>query len=72
MFAVASEMRPLLRVVPAKPDEDALAELLTFGWAAGAQSNLVGIERISAERPLKFPWMAARPRVGASLTSFPH
>ena len=55
LLAVASEMRPLLRVVPAKPDEDALAELLTFGWAAGAQSNLVGIERIPGGTAIEVP-----------------
>ncbi len=44
--AFASEMRPLLRLGPAAVDETALAELLTFGWAAGRLSNLEGIERL--------------------------
>jgi len=43
---LASEMRPLLRLVPAEPDPAALAELLTFNWAAGRLSNLKHIERV--------------------------
>ena len=46
LVGFASEMRPLLRLVPAEPDPMALAELLTFGWAAGRLSNLRGIERV--------------------------
>lgn len=45
-LAVASEMRPLLRLGPAEPDPLALAELLVFGFAAGALSNRQGIERL--------------------------
>ena len=62
LFAVASEMRPLLRLVPAKPDDAALAELLTFGWAAGAQSNLDGIERIPGGTVLHVPLGGGAPR----------
>lgn len=43
---LASEMRPLLRLVPAEPDPVAIAEHLTFNWAAGRLSNLRGIERV--------------------------
>ncbi len=46
LVAVASEMRPLLRLGPVRPDPVALAELLTFKWAAGRLSNLDGIERV--------------------------
>ncbi len=44
--AFASEMRPLFRLHPPQADEEALAELVTFGWAAGRLSNCRGIERI--------------------------
>ncbi|MCW5698512.1 MAG: asparagine synthase (glutamine-hydrolyzing) [Rhodospirillales bacterium] len=44
--AFASEMRPLHRLKPPVVDEQALAELLTFGWAAGRLSNYREIERI--------------------------
>jgi asparagine synthase (glutamine-hydrolysing) len=43
---LASEMRPLLRLVPAEPDPAAIAEHLTFTWAAGRLSNLKGIDRV--------------------------
>jgi asparagine synthase (glutamine-hydrolysing) len=46
LTALASEMRPLTRIVAPEPDPQALAELLTFGWAAGGLSNLKGIERV--------------------------
>jgi len=42
--AFASEMRPLFRLHPPQVDEVALAELVTFGWAAGRLSNCRGIE----------------------------
>jgi len=42
--AFASEMRPLYRLRPPQVDEAALAELVTFGWAAGRLSNCRGIE----------------------------
>ncbi len=44
--AFASEMRPLCRLQPPQVDEAALAELVTFGWAAGRLSNCRGIERL--------------------------
>ncbi|HAQ33608.1 MAG TPA: hypothetical protein DCP05_05860, partial [Rhodospirillaceae bacterium] len=44
--AFASEMRPLFRLQPPQVDEAALAELVTFGWAAGRLSNCKGIERL--------------------------
>jgi len=44
--AVASEMRPLYRLHRPEPDPRAVAELLTFNWAAGRLSNVNGIERI--------------------------
>lgn len=44
--AFASTMRPLTRLAPAQADDAALAELLTFHFAAGRLSNLKGIERI--------------------------
>ena len=45
LFAAASEMKPLHRLLSPKVSEEALAELLTFGWAAGSLSNFKGIER---------------------------
>lgn len=45
--AFASEMRPLRRLLSeTRVDEVALAELLTFGFAAGRLSNLREIERV--------------------------
>jgi asparagine synthase (glutamine-hydrolysing) len=44
--AFASEMRPLFCLCPPQVDEEALAELITFGWAAGRLSNCQGIERL--------------------------
>ncbi len=44
--AFASEMRPLFRLQPPQVDDAALAELVTFGWAAGRLSNCRGIERL--------------------------
>ncbi len=44
--AFASEMRPLFRLQSPQVDEAALAELITFGWAAGRLSNCRGIERL--------------------------
>jgi asparagine synthase (glutamine-hydrolysing) len=44
--AFASEMRPFYRLRPPQVDEAALAELITFGWAAGRLSNCRGIERL--------------------------
>ncbi len=46
LVALASEMRPLLRLTEARPDPRALPELLTWRWAAGRLSNLEGIERL--------------------------
>lgn len=46
LVALASEMRPLTRLVGADPDPAALAELLVFRFAAGRLSNLQRIERI--------------------------
>ena len=45
-IGIASEMRPLYRLVEPQPDETALAELLAFTWAAGNLSNVRGIERV--------------------------
>ncbi len=53
--ALASEMRPLLRLVPPRVDEAALAELMTFGWAAGSLSNLEGIERVPGGTLVSIP-----------------
>ena len=39
-------MRPLHRCRPPRVDDRALAELITFGWAAGRLSNYHGTERI--------------------------
>ncbi len=46
LTAVASEIRPLTRLVPAEIDPVALPELLTFHWAAGRISNYKNIERM--------------------------
>lgn len=53
--ALASEMRPLGRLIEPEPDEAALAELLTFNWAAGSLSNLRGIERVPGGTALTIP-----------------
>ena len=44
--AFASEMRVLTRLIEPEIDQNALAELLIFGWAAGTKSNLKGIEKV--------------------------
>ncbi len=54
-IGIASEMRPLLRLVEPRVDDVALAELLTFGWAAGSLSNLQGIERLPGGTVLTIP-----------------
>ena len=46
LTAFASEARPLHRLIPARVDEEALAELVTFGWAAGRLSNYKSVERV--------------------------
>ena len=46
LVALASEMRPLMRLGSFEVDQEALSELLTFGWAAGSLSNIKGIERV--------------------------
>lgn len=46
LMGFASEMRPLTRLVGAEPDPRAVADLLTYGWAAGRLSNLRGIEMV--------------------------
>lgn len=46
LSAFASEVRPLRHVVELAVDGNAIAELLTFGWAAGRQSNYNGIDRV--------------------------
>ncbi len=53
--ALASEMRPLLRLKKPEVDESALAELLTFSWAAGSLSNLKGIERVPGGTVITIP-----------------
>ena len=54
-IGIASEMRPLLRLIEPRVDDVALAELLTFGWAAGSLSNLQGIERLPGGTVLTIP-----------------
>ncbi len=44
--AFASEMRPFRRLTRPEVDETALADLVTFGWAAGRLSNLRHIDRL--------------------------
>ncbi len=46
LTAFASEMRPFARLGPLAPDPNALAELITFRFAAGRLSNLAGIEKL--------------------------
>jgi asparagine synthase (glutamine-hydrolysing) len=53
--ALASEMRPLYRLIEPKPDEVALAEILTFKWAASGLSNIKGIERVPGGTVLTIP-----------------
>ncbi len=54
-IALASEMRPLYRLIEPRVDETALAELLTFNWAAGSLSNIKGIERVPGGTMLTIP-----------------
>jgi asparagine synthase (glutamine-hydrolysing) len=51
----ASTMRPLRRVVGTRLDANALAELLTFGFAATPLSNLDGIERLPGGTLVRVP-----------------
>ena len=46
LVALASEMRPLARLRAPEVDERALAELITYRFAAGRLSNLKGIDRV--------------------------
>lgn len=46
LVGLASEMRPFARLRPPVPDPAALAELLTFRFAAGGLSNLRDVERV--------------------------
>ena len=55
LVGLASEMRPFARLVAPEPDPDALAELLSFGWAAGSLSNLRHIERVPGGTALVIP-----------------
>lgn len=54
-IGLASEMAPLFRLVEPRVDEDALAELMVFQWAAGTLSNLKGIERVPGGTLLIIP-----------------
>ena len=54
-IGLASEMRPLFRLGEPKVDETALAELLTFTWAAGSLSNVEGIERVPGGTLITIP-----------------
>ena len=52
---LASEMRPLYRLIAPRVDEAALAELLTFNWAASTLSNIRDIERVPGGTMLTIP-----------------
>ncbi len=54
-IGIASEMRPLYRLAEPRVDETALAELLTFTWAAGSLSNVQNIERVPGGTLLTIP-----------------
>ena len=54
-IALASEMRPLYRLVQPQVDDASLAELLTFNWAAGALSNVKGVDRVPGGTLLSIP-----------------
>ena len=54
-IGLASEMRPLRRLVEPRVDEAALAELLTFSWAGAPLSNLHGIDRVPGGTMLTIP-----------------
>lgn len=43
---LASEVRPILRCVPAAPDTAALVDLLVYRFAAGRASNFAGISQL--------------------------
>ncbi len=62
LAAFASEMRPFFRLAPPEVDERALAELITFGWAAGRLSNLKGIERVPGGTLVTVPLDGGAPR----------
>lgn len=53
LVALASEVRPLGRLFALEPDPDALAELLTFRWAAGGLSNYKHVERLPGGTALR-------------------
>jgi len=46
MIGFSSEIRPFARLTPLRPDPVALAELLTFRFAAGSLSNVAGVEKV--------------------------
>jgi len=53
VIALSSEIKPLLRLTQAEIDEQALAEHLMFGWAAGELSNYKNIIRVKGGTLLK-------------------
>ncbi|MBI4366827.1 MAG: asparagine synthase (glutamine-hydrolyzing) [Deltaproteobacteria bacterium] len=53
-IALASEARPLRRIVDRGVDRDALAELLMFRFAAGRLSNYAGIDRVPPGTAIRF------------------
>ena len=59
--AFASEMRSLFRLHQPQVDEEALAELITFGWAAGRLSNCRGIERLPGGTLVTVPLAGGTP-----------
>ncbi len=59
--AFASTMRPLRRLVGTRLDGRALAELLTFGFAAAPLANLEGIERVPGGTVVRVPLAGGEP-----------
>lgn len=54
LIGLASEARPLRRIVDRGVDTDALAELMMFRFAAGRLSNFAGIERVPPGTVISF------------------
>jgi asparagine synthase (glutamine-hydrolysing) len=62
LVGLASEMRAFARLVAPEPDPASMAELLTFGWAAGKLSNLRHIERVPGGTYIEIPLHGGEPK----------
>jgi asparagine synthase (glutamine-hydrolysing) len=64
-LGVASEARPLLRLVETRTDADTVLELLVFGYAAGSNSNYAGVERVPGGTFIEIPLAGGAPKRGS-------